>query len=159
MREDHNLELGELVRHPDHPDWGIGRVTESIQTYNQTNKTRGIRVKVFFPNHGEVVFKPHEGDILPVSEDSEVKLLLESYVRQKSKDTLQTLHRARLGFYGDPYKGVSLASVKFGARRRVTHCWGCKSDLDTECNFGCVSCGWLICHTCVRCGCGYKWTN
>jgi hypothetical protein len=38
--------------------------------------------------------------------------------------------------------------------RRLTHCYGCKHDLDNEVDVECVACGWIVCR-CGACGCGY----
>jgi len=39
------LEPGQLVRHPDRPDWGVGQVQSNI----------GGRITVNFPDQGKVV--------------------------------------------------------------------------------------------------------
>lgn len=35
-------------------------------------------------------------------------------------------------------------------------CWRCHESVDSESELGHKKCGWLICHSCGACGCGYK---
>jgi hypothetical protein len=41
------------------------------------------------------------------------------------------------------------------ADSRVTHCYACKTGLDSRQHTNCASCGWIICPACGACGCGY----
>jgi len=41
---------------------------------------------------------------------------------------------------------------------RSTHCFQCKSDIDTETNEQCNNCKWIICD-CGACGCDYENEN
>jgi hypothetical protein len=38
---------------------------------------------------------------------------------------------------------------------RVTHCWSCKSQLNSVTDLECAVCGWILCE-CGACGCPYK---
>lgn len=40
-------------------------------------------------------------------------------------------------------------------RRRLTHCYNCKTTLDSSIDVECNECGWLVCD-CGACGCGYS---
>ncbi len=42
-------------------------------------------------------------------------------------------------------------------KRRETHCWSCKSHLDSKDDLACVVYRWLLCE-CGACGCGYNKT-
>lgn len=39
---------------------------------------------------------------------------------------------------------------------RDTHCWNCKTGLNSEQHSKCNVCGWMICPDCGACGCGYS---
>jgi hypothetical protein len=39
--------------------------------------------------------------------------------------------------------------------RRITHCWRCKTHLNSSRHEECPACGWIICPECGACGCGY----
>lgn len=53
---------------------------------------------------------------------------------------------------GKRYRGLQRPTLR--DRRRVTHCYSCKSRLDNSTNVECMSCGWILC-PCGACGCGY----
>jgi hypothetical protein len=42
-------------------------------------------------------------------------------------------------------------------RFRITHCYACKTHLDSQQHSLCFRCGWIVCPTCGACGCGYRW--
>jgi hypothetical protein len=48
--------------------------------------------------------------------------------------------------------------IRFSRRdHRTTHCYNCMAkDLDNETDYECLACGWIICHECGACGCGYR---
>jgi hypothetical protein len=48
-----------------------------------------------------------------------------------------------------PFRSTKIHS----GRPRATHCWSCKSQLNSEMDMACVICGWLLCE-CGTCGCG-----
>ena len=54
------LEPGMLVRHPDQPDWGLGRVQSNI----------GGRITVNFPEAGKVVIDGSRVFLMPVFDPS-----------------------------------------------------------------------------------------
>ena len=60
-------------------------------------------------------------------------------------------HKEYLIKIGKPYSGVNLETTKV---HRVTHCYSCKENLDSDFHIECNACGWLICE-CGACGCGY----
>ena len=39
---------------------------------------------------------------------------------------------------------------------RITHCWACHKEVDSETGDKCEKCGWLACSVCGECGCGYE---
>lgn len=51
------LAPGMLVRHPDHPDWGLGQVQSNI----------GGRITVMFPDAGKVVIDGRQVTLVLVS--------------------------------------------------------------------------------------------
>ncbi|MEC8849769.1 MAG: hypothetical protein VYB93_10975 [Pseudomonadota bacterium] len=63
-------------------------------------------------------------------------------------------HKERLERLGRMYLGVVRATPN-SRRRRFTHCYACRRDLDNSIDIECVACGWIIC-TCGACGCGYS---
>jgi len=62
-------------------------------------------------------------------------------------------HKEYLIKIGKPYTGVNLETTKV---HRVTHCYSCKGNLDSDFHIECNACGWLICE-CGACGCGYEY--
>ncbi|TNJ46873.1 DUF3553 domain-containing protein [Phaeobacter sp. B1627] len=50
------LAPGMFVRHPDHPDWGLGQVQSNI----------GEKITVNFPEQGKVVFDGTRVALVPV---------------------------------------------------------------------------------------------
>lgn len=50
------------------------------------------------------------------------------------------------------YKGAKNSSTT--KEHRITHCFRCKNDLETDIDMECIACGWLIC-VCGACGCTY----
>lgn len=66
---------------------------------------------------------------------------------------LEERHRAKVAETNKQYLGVRLAQG--GRRKRVTHCYSCKSALDNSINLECKACGWILC-SCGACGCGYS---
>lgn len=40
--------------------------------------------------------------------------------------------------------------------QRITHCYRCKSYLNSMINTSCLKCGWIICSNCKACGCFYR---
>ena len=50
------LAPGMLVRHPDQPEWGIGRVQSNI----------GGKITVNFQNHGKVVIDGYNIELVPI---------------------------------------------------------------------------------------------
>lgn len=65
---------------------------------------------------------------------------------------LEERHRAKIAETDKQYLGVRLAQR--GHRKRVTHCYSCRSALDNSINLECKACGWILC-SCGACGCGY----
>lgn len=71
---------------------------------------------------------------------------------QEARDAIIELHKQRLTRLGIEYKGIIPAATHPG--RRVTHCYSCKSDLDSSVDVACASCNWILCR-CGACGCAY----
>ncbi len=57
-------------------------------------------------------------------------------------------------------RGMTAHMVKLDhIERRVTHCYCCAAPLDSERNWGCSVCSWILCN-CGACGCGYtEWDD
>ncbi len=72
-------------------------------------------------------------------------------IEEKKRQAIQK-HKEFIEKLGFDYQGVQPLEAK---HRRITHCYGCKADLDSKINIQCASCGWLIC-SCGACGCGYE---
>ena len=55
-------------------------------------------------------------------------------------------------------KGISVPVTirRSSKKRRITHCYACKSHLDNAITPECASCGWIICE-CGACGCFYDY--
>ncbi len=54
------LAPGNLVRHPDHPEWGTGQVQSS------TNSLIGAKITVNFPETGKIVIDAGQIALVPV---------------------------------------------------------------------------------------------
>jgi hypothetical protein len=53
-------------------------------------------------------------------------------------------------------RGLTAHMVKMDhIHRRVTHCYCCAAPLDSERDWGCSVCRWILCG-CGACGCGYQ---
>ena len=63
---------------------------------------------------------------------------------------IEEKHRESLKALKKQYRGTTDTSKKY----RHTHCYSCKSNLDSEPFKECCACGWIIC-SCGACGCGY----
>lgn len=63
---------------------------------------------------------------------------------------IEAKHREFLRDGGMPYLGTQPTTKSF----RITHCYSCKTDLNSELYKECRACGWIIC-SCGACGCGY----
>lgn len=81
-----------------------------------------------------------------ISAAAEIENLTASYHSMVEKN-----HKNFLRDHGKPDLGTRSTSNKF----RVTHCYSCKNELDSELYMECRSCGWIIC-SCGACGCGYE---
>jgi hypothetical protein len=60
-------------------------------------------------------------------------------------------HRDRLEELGVSYKGVCTGQYR---SYRSTHCYFCKTHLQTGSDLECAACNWLLC-ACGACGCGF----
>jgi hypothetical protein len=79
---------------------------------------------------------------------------IREYERPETPAAKQAIdnHNSMLERFRLPYAGVRIAGPR---NRRVTHCWACKRDLDSEIDFECIACGWILCK-CGACGCPYN---
>ncbi|WP_213948484.1 hypothetical protein [Luteibacter sp. dw_328] len=68
--------------------------------------------------------------------------------------SIEERHAERLKTLGKEFKGVE--SVTSERRvHRATHCYACKSSLNSAQDLQCKACGWILCD-CGACGCGYE---
>src|SRR6185437_3841758 len=72
--------------------------------------------------------------------------------RQKEREALILRHEQFLAERGLQNRGVRGATRT--TEHRTTHCYACKTPLDSWVDTECVSCSWIIC-SCGACGCGY----
>jgi len=49
---------------------------------------------------------------------------------------------------------IRTVPAKPGQSRRLTHCYNCKHNLDSDFDATCVKCNWIVC-PCGACGCNY----
>lgn len=52
-------------------------------------------------------------------------------------------------------KSAWLAAISH-ARRYVSHCWRCETDVDSAVDSRCRRCGWVKCRKCIACGCEWN---
>ena len=71
---------------------------------------------------------------------------------EKYQAYLKAKHKGFLKIINKEYSGVR--SSKF--KNRHTHCYKCKSEIDSRYDMECIACGWVICNSCGACGCGYS---
>ena len=121
---------GDLVKHPNRPEWGVGRVRDA---------SPDGQVTVNFSREGWK--KLHLGRV----SFTLVKM-------KKTKDAVEQYHREFLALVGKPYGGVRMPQHR--RTRRTAHCYNCTTQIDNAVEAECVTCGWIICW-CGACGCGY----
>jgi len=68
------------------------------------------------------------------------------------EEKLLRKHKTFIEMLGKEYKGVKPTKKQ---TQRTTHCYRCKSKLESVINYDCTECGWLIC-SCGACGCGFN---
>ncbi len=124
------LDKGELVKHPNRPDWGVGQIN-SIEDNDIVHVTFS-RVGIKSLHLGKVSF-------------SLIKI-------EKTRNALITDHRDFIKYLGKPYNGIRFPQKQ--RSRRTTHCYNCKSQLDNAVDVECIACGWIVCW-CGACGCGF----
>lgn len=80
------------------------------------------------------------GDLTPVIvKDQAVMSLMNNFFKFKRKLPLNA-------------NGIRMVRRR---SQRITHCYNCKeSRLDSNTDFECASCGWIICPACGACDCG-----
>ena len=69
------------------------------------------------------------------------------------RETLPHRHQQFLEKRKIEYKGFRSITRTY----RISHCYNCKSAVDSAVDFECVVCGWIVCNECAACGCGYSW--
>lgn len=82
-----------------------------------------------------------------VSRDEQLRL----QARAQDFADLMEIHRRELERKGWEYRGATLEIT-----HRHTHCWQCRTSLDSGIELSCIACGWIICW-CGACGCGYRY--
>ena len=120
----------DLVRHPNRPEWGVGRIT-SLEA--------GGKATINFSRHGETILHLDKvpWDLIKLRRD---------------KDSLIQYHKEFLAERGIPYVGIKLNTNR--ASTREASCYNCGSLLDSSLDAGCKACGWMLCF-CGACGCGH----
>lgn len=121
---------GDLVKHPNAPEWGVGRVINC--------DSRG-KITIFFTK-----VEKKELDLSKVSFDL-IKM-------QSDLSSIKEYHKEFLAAKGIPYRGVNHSGKR---SYRTTGCYSCKGHLDNKIDIECVACNWIICR-CGACGCGYS---
>ena len=74
-----------------------------------------------------------------------------------AEERIRAAHRQRLEALGIDLTSIDLHSVE-PRQHRITHCYACKSHLDSEVFLQCSACQWIICN-CGACGCGYQYVS
>jgi len=66
---------------------------------------------------------------------------------------LERKNRLFLQMLGKKFAGTRKRDMSLPLRS--THCYSCKSGIDSSTDLECVRCGWILC-SCGACGCGYE---
>lgn len=82
----------------------------------------------------------------------EVEQSVTAFLSIRDRD-LERKHRKFLEQHGKVYAETRKRSKVLPSR--ITHCYACKSALDSTVNLECVACGWILCQ-CGACGCGHS---
>lgn len=122
--------VGELVRHPKKLEWGVGKISQV--------ETNG-RITVWFTIAGEKVLHTD-------------KIAFSLERMSSDRDSVIEYHRDYMTLIEKPYSGVDYPNAP--RKRRSTHCYNCKSSLDSDRDIECNACKWMVCR-CGACGCGY----
>jgi len=72
---------------------------------------------------------------------------------EKTVENLLIIHKRTLERLNIPYSGIRSPN-EYKLKRRKTHCYNCKHNLDNYSDYECNTCGWIICW-CGCCGCEY----
>ena len=125
----------------------------SLATYRGARRQQAIDLYLNWKAKSGATFLEEERIRLP-QRLKEAARRREDAARQLEQDReeAKAKHRAYLDEHGKPYSGVSE-----GVSRplRSTHCYSCKSPLDSTLHIECNTCRWMICY-CGACGCGYS---
>lgn len=76
---------------------------------------------------------------------------LERRAQEAARQAIINRHR---GFFEARNLPVPSVRLLTGRRHRVTHCYNCRSPLDSLVDVECSACEWIICR-CGACGCGW----
>ena len=77
---------------------------------------------------------------------------LNEYINKKKNEIkfeyLKTVHNNYL-----EKKGLSPRSIvkTIVSRRRISHCWECKTTVDNKYDYECETCRWIVCASCGAC--------
>ncbi len=93
-----------------------------------------------------------KGTAHPEEKLEKLKSLYEQKILDLQTEAKKQAHILHLKEYGITPPDQS--TMIYEGRRRETHCWRCKSHLDSNDDLACVVCGWLLCE-CGACGCGW----
>ncbi len=125
-----NLNINDLVRHPEALEWGVGRILHVAED-----------------GHVDIVFSKHSKTTLNLTDASWQLIKLD-----RGPESLIQYHKEFLEERNIPYCGVRMRDPNKG--RREVHCYNCGLDLDSNIDAECNICGWILYH-CGACGCGH----
>ena len=125
-----SLRENDLVRHPNRPEWGVGRITAL---------GAGGETTIKFSRYGESTL------YLEKVPWALIKL-------RRDKDSLIQYHKEFLAERDIPYVGIMLNTHRTTVRE--ASCYDCSSVLDSSFDACCKACSWILCF-CGACGCGH----
>lgn len=122
--------VNDLIKHPEAPEWGVGRVIEIKDNSYVT-----------------IVFAKHGKTTLALADASWDLIKLEHTLESSIRYHKEFLEERKV-----PYRGVRMRDKE--KKKRATHCYECHSPLDSDIDAECNICGWMLCY-CGACGCGH----
>jgi hypothetical protein len=90
---------------------------------------------------------------ITVSLASAEKYYNEQWERLDEK-AMEFVHISHLEKYGEEITYPTFSKTP-DSYRRTAHCWACQTNLDSQTDYKCNSCRWILCR-CGACGCGYR---
>jgi hypothetical protein len=113
-------------------------------------------IYLYFDTKGDVIFNSDSFK----SGNSTIEIVQTLYLLiSKEREPLKNLSEAKK-IDNPPQKNHSslyTQSKKLKThKKRFTHCYNCKSSLNNQAGTECEKCGWIRCHSCRACGCGFS---